>query len=47
MLVADVVLLSFAVWAAYSLRLGDWFQPNTRQVLLMAMAPYDRSGARR
>jgi len=39
MLSADVVLLSFAVWAAYSLRLGDWFRPNTRQVLVMAMAP--------
>jgi FlaA1/EpsC-like NDP-sugar epimerase len=38
MLGADAVLLVFAVWAAYSLRFGDWFVPNRSQMLLMATA---------
>lgn len=39
MLLTDIVLLSFAVWAAYSLRLGEAFMPNERQLLLLLMAP--------
>lgn len=38
-LATDTVLLIFAVWAAYSLRLGEFFQPNLRQMLLMVTAP--------
>ncbi len=39
MLVTDAVLLVFAVWAAYSVRLGEWYLPNWSQMLLMAVAP--------
>ncbi|EON11764.1 nucleoside-diphosphate sugar epimerase/dehydratase [Pandoraea sp. SD6-2] len=39
MLVTDIVLMTFAGWAAYSIRLGDFFVPNSRQVLLLAAAP--------
>lgn len=39
MLAADAVLLVFAVWAAYSLRLGEGFVPNRSQQLLMVAAP--------
>ena len=39
MLLADALLLLFAVWAAYSVRLGEWYLPNWSQVLLMAVAP--------
>lgn len=39
MVVADCCLLIFAVWAAYTLRLGQAFEPNTRQCLLMLVAP--------
>lgn len=35
----DILLLLFAVWAAYALRLGEWFLPNSRQAALMAVAP--------
>lgn len=38
-LLVDVLLLVFAVWLSYSLRLGQWFQPNARQAALMAIAP--------
>ncbi|MBN8514246.1 nucleoside-diphosphate sugar epimerase/dehydratase [Accumulibacter sp.] len=39
MLAVDSVLLIIAVWAAYSLRLGEWFVPNPWQILLMMTAP--------
>jgi FlaA1/EpsC-like NDP-sugar epimerase len=39
MLVADALLLAFAVWVAYVIRLGEWFVPNRSQVLLMIVAP--------
>lgn len=39
MLSIDVVLLLLAVWAAYAIRLGEWFVPNQRQSVLMAIAP--------
>lgn len=39
LLMADAVLLVFAVWAAYSLRLGEGFVPNRLQLLLMLAAP--------
>lgn len=39
MVVADVLLLLFAGWAAYVLRLGEWFMPNSRQALLLLAAP--------
>ncbi|MBK7953295.1 MAG: polysaccharide biosynthesis protein [Candidatus Accumulibacter sp.] len=39
MLLADAAMLMFAAWAAYSLRLGEWFSPNRAQMLLMAIAP--------
>jgi FlaA1/EpsC-like NDP-sugar epimerase len=39
MLVTDAILLVFAVWAAYSVRLGEWYSPNWSQMLLMAVAP--------
>jgi FlaA1/EpsC-like NDP-sugar epimerase len=39
MIVADVVILVFAGWAAYALRLGEWFLPNSQQVLLLLAAP--------
>ncbi|WP_018604585.1 polysaccharide biosynthesis protein [Uliginosibacterium gangwonense] len=39
MVAVDCTLLIFAVWAAYSLRLGYFFEPNTRQFLLMLVAP--------
>jgi FlaA1/EpsC-like NDP-sugar epimerase len=39
MLVADILMLLFAVWAAYALRLGEWFLPNMRQTALMLVAP--------
>ncbi|MBE2258272.1 MAG: polysaccharide biosynthesis protein [Rhodobacteraceae bacterium] len=39
MLLADALMLVFAVWAAYAARLGEWFVPNRSQVLLMVIAP--------
>jgi len=41
MLAVDVVLLLFAVWAAYALRfgLGNWFMPTSQQAMLMVAAP--------
>ena len=39
MLVTDAILLVVAVWAAYSVRLGEWYSPNWSQMLLMAVAP--------
>ena len=39
MLVIDIQLLLFAAWAAYALRLGEWFVPNERQLLLILVAP--------
>ena len=39
MLLADALLLIFAVWASYALRLGEWFVPNRSQLVLMAVAP--------
>ena len=39
MLAVDVLALMFAVWAAYALRLGEWFLPNPGQMLLMVVAP--------
>ncbi|MDE1942687.1 MAG: polysaccharide biosynthesis protein [Betaproteobacteria bacterium] len=39
MLAVDAVLLAGSVWAAYALRLGEWFLPNRAQLLLMLAAP--------
>lgn len=39
MLLSDAVLLMFAIWASYSLRLGELFQPNVGQWLLIWTAP--------
>ncbi len=39
MLTVDILALMFAVWAAYALRLGEWFVPNQGQLLLMLAAP--------
>ncbi len=39
MAAADIVLLVFSVWAAYSLRFADWFVPSGRQWLLMLAVP--------
>ena len=39
MLAMDALLLMGAVWAAYVLRLGEWFVPNRGQLLLMLAAP--------
>ncbi len=39
MLASDTLLLVFSCWAAYSLRLGMLFVPNTGQLLLMLAAP--------
>ncbi|MHB8353689.1 MAG: polysaccharide biosynthesis protein [Burkholderiales bacterium] len=39
MLAVDILALMFAVWAAYALRLGEWFVPNQGQLLLMLAAP--------
>ena len=39
MLAVDIVALMFAVWAAYALRLGEWFVPNRGQMILMLAAP--------
>ncbi len=39
MAVLDALLLLFAVWAAYSLRLGHCFIPSGQQCLLLAAAP--------
>jgi FlaA1/EpsC-like NDP-sugar epimerase len=38
-LVFDFFALIAAVWAAYSLRLGSWFVPSEKQLLLMIAAP--------
>ena len=35
----DFFALIAAVWAAYSLRLGTWFWPNEKQLMLMLAAP--------
>ncbi len=40
MLAADGTLLVFAVWAAYSVRLGELFVPGRAQLLLMLAAPF-------
>lgn len=39
MLAGDICLLTFAVWAAYALRFGEWFLPNREQAFLMLVAP--------
>jgi len=39
LLASDTALLVFALWAAYTLRLGEFFIPNGKQVALMACAP--------
>ena len=39
MLLTDVALLIFAVWAAYCLRLGEVFVPNVAQLILIIAAP--------
>jgi FlaA1/EpsC-like NDP-sugar epimerase len=39
MVAVDVLLLLFAGWAAYVLRLGELFVPNSRQALLLLAAP--------
>lgn len=39
MLAVDILALMFAVWAAYALRLGEWFVPNRGQMILMLAAP--------
>ena len=39
MLLADIAVLLLAIWAAYSLRLGELFMPNPQQVVLMIAAP--------
>ena len=39
MLAVDILALMFAVWAAYALRLGEWFVPNQGQMILMLAAP--------
>ncbi|MDE2131986.1 MAG: polysaccharide biosynthesis protein [Betaproteobacteria bacterium] len=39
MLAVDAGLLVGSVWAAYALRLGEWFLPNRAQLLLMLAAP--------
>ncbi|MWV55104.1 polysaccharide biosynthesis protein, partial [Chlorobium phaeovibrioides] len=39
MMAVDGVSLLFAVWAAYSLRLGVWFMPSVEQLWLMVAAP--------
>ena len=39
MMAADVVSLLFAVWAAYALRLGEWFVPSQQQIWLILTAP--------
>lgn len=39
MLLADTGVLLLAIWAAYSLRLGEFFMPNQQQILLMIAAP--------
>lgn len=39
MLLADSAVLLLAIWAAYSLRLGEFFLPNQQQVILMIAAP--------
>lgn len=39
-LVLDTSLLTAAVWAAYTLRLGEWFVPEAREWLLLIIAPF-------
>ena len=39
MILADVGALLLAAWGAYALRLGVWFVPNSRQLVLIAAAP--------
>lgn len=39
LLVSDSVLLILAVWAAYALRLGVWYEPGQLQWLLILSAP--------
>ena len=39
MMTADVASLLFAVWAAYALRLGEWFVPSQQQIWLILTAP--------
>jgi FlaA1/EpsC-like NDP-sugar epimerase len=39
LLAGDAVLLIASLWAAYALRLGEIFQPNRPQLVLMVIAP--------
>lgn len=39
MILFDVVLLLFAGWAAYALRLSQWYVPTPQQMLLLLAAP--------
>ncbi|MCF7767862.1 polysaccharide biosynthesis protein [Achromobacter pulmonis] len=39
MVLGDIVLLTFCVWASYALRFGEWFVPNREQTFLMLIAP--------
>lgn len=39
MMLADFVLLTFSVWASYSLRFGVWYLPSQEQWLLILVAP--------
>lgn len=39
MLAADIFLLLFTSWCAYSLRLGEWLIPNQLQMFLIVSAP--------
>lgn len=39
MVAVDALLLIGSAWAAYALRLGEWFLPNSGQLLLMVAAP--------
>ena len=38
-IVVDFVCLFFAVWGAYCLRLGYWYEPSTEQFALFLLAP--------
>ena len=39
MALADVLMLLFALWAAFSLRWGAWFIPNQQETWLILAAP--------
>jgi len=36
---ADTLLVLFSLWLAFSLRLGEWYQPQGKQWLLFAVVP--------